>query len=175
MREGSEWSFTTRVRLRGPAAMVSVQGHLIPRSIEATWRRSDGLEVLLEVEVTDSDPIPIKATISRPEGLAGISRLPFLAMAQTTAASLAFAPGQSAGTWVAPRAATNELQTVADLYREAIELGAPVNKWVRDGLAEKGVYRSEGTINRLIYQARRTKGPDGDTYLPDTKPGRKHA
>jgi hypothetical protein len=74
-----------------------------------------------------------------------------------------------------PRKATHELSTVADLYREAIELGEHVNVYIREGLAQRGIFRSEGTVNRLIYQARRTKGQDGKTYLPPTDPGRKHA
>ena len=154
---------------------VQYRGQLYPREFTAGFTRGDGLKVDLVVTVDTADgPTPKRAAMEHPGGLAGVDRIAFLKLARIAAASVGLSY-EGKRTWTARDPNVDELQIVADSYREALKTGRRIPPAVREALESKGIYRAEATIPGLVHKARRTEGPDGETYLPPTEPGRKRA
>ena len=156
---------------------VQYKRQLYPREIVARCSREDGLRLTLLVRVDeDRGPFPARATLTGPDGLGTVDRVPLHKLARLVAGMVEIRHDDTRpGTWKMRDPNVDELQVVADAYRAAVRDGNPVTRSVHAALEAAGVYRAEGTVSKLIHKARRTEGPDGETYLPPTEPGRKRA
>ncbi|MGI8514509.1 MAG: hypothetical protein ACR2NT_05090 [Acidimicrobiia bacterium] len=182
------WRLSTQLHpfwVLGSTPQVNHRGYLYPERFEATWIREDGLEVEIEIRVDAVEgPIPMAATIRRPDGIRRECRQPIPAMTKQAAAQIALAsdphaddgshsvslpnPGTSIPMGRVSRPTATEkadrLQRVTQVYREAIAARKPVTKAVA-----ASEFVTDSTAQGLIWQARKAG------LIPPTDPGRKKA
>ena len=150
------------------------RGFFYPPRFDATWVRSDGLQVKIDIKVdARRGPFAMSVAITAPEGIEGEYRQPVTSMTRQAAGEVAL--GERSGSRFlsapdgpvpmgAPAKRTDEarLERVAELYKQALEGGLGVTT-----LIEREEHVARATAYGLIKRARKAG------LLPPAKPGRK--